>query len=210
MSTHDGCGCSRRCEWSPKAAGFFIPLPARKPTKANQEATMRLRRNQLCPIHRSHFCCGREAIPREKRQRQMGVRRIEDPHHPRGYRELRSNGEMRKLLDRKIVAQNGICALCKETVHQLRRRRTRPHPSPRHGRSVARRPSGQHPGCPLVVQWGKGIEQRVISGRCAIFLSLHDRIDPETRKRDPHHAGIKKLPSAFMRTLRRAGPRTPR
>jgi hypothetical protein len=42
----------------------------------------------------------------------MGVRRIEDPHHPRGYRELRSNGEMRKLLNRKIVAQNGICTLC--------------------------------------------------------------------------------------------------
>ncbi len=75
---------------------------------------MRLRRNQLCPIHRSLFCCGREAIPREKRQRQMGVRRIEDPHHPRGYRELRSNGEMRKLLDRKIATQNGFCALCKE------------------------------------------------------------------------------------------------
>ena len=44
----------------------------------------------------------------------MGVRRVEDPHHPRGYRELRSNGEMRKLLDRKIVAQKGGCALCKE------------------------------------------------------------------------------------------------
>ena len=82
--------------------------------KSKAEEAMRLRRNQLCPIHRSHFCCGREQIPREKRQRQMGVRRIEDPHHPRGYRELRSNGEMRKLLDRKIVAQNGKCALCKE------------------------------------------------------------------------------------------------
>jgi hypothetical protein len=42
----------------------------------------------------------------------MGIRRIEDPQHPRGYRELRSNGEMRKLLDRKIVAQNGKRALC--------------------------------------------------------------------------------------------------
>ncbi len=37
----------------------------------------------------------------------MGVRRVEDQHHPRGYRELRSNGEMRKLLDRKIVDQKG-------------------------------------------------------------------------------------------------------
>jgi hypothetical protein len=75
---------------------------------------VRLRRNQLCPIHRSFSCCGREAIPKERRQRQMGVRRIDDPQHPRGYRELRSNGEMRKLLDRKIVAQNGICGICKE------------------------------------------------------------------------------------------------
>ena len=48
-----------------------------------------------------------------------------------------------------------------------------------------------------MVQRGKGVEQRVISGQCTIFLSLHDRIDPETRKRDPHHAGIKKLPWAF-------------
>jgi len=43
----------------------------------------------------------------------MGVRRIDDPQHPRGYREIRSNAEMRKLMDRKIVAQNGICPLCK-------------------------------------------------------------------------------------------------
>lgn len=75
---------------------------------------MRLRRNQLCPIHRSLACCGREAIPKEKRARQLGVRRIEDPQHPRGYQEIRSNAEMRKLMERKIAAQNGICALCKE------------------------------------------------------------------------------------------------
>ena len=75
---------------------------------------MRLRRNQLCPIHRSQFCCGREAIPRESRQHQLGVRRIDDPPHPRGYREIRSNAEMRKLLDKKIVAQNGVCGICKE------------------------------------------------------------------------------------------------
>ena len=75
---------------------------------------MRLRPNQLCPIHRSQFCCGREAIPRERRQRQLGVRRIDDPHHPRGYREIRSNAEMRKLMDNKIVAQNGECAICHE------------------------------------------------------------------------------------------------
>jgi HNH endonuclease len=80
----------------------------------HQEDSVRLRRSQLCPIHRSLTCCGREAISKERRQRQMGVRRIDDPQHPRGYRELRSNGEMRKLLDRKIIAQNGICGICKE------------------------------------------------------------------------------------------------
>jgi hypothetical protein len=37
---------------------------------------------------------------------------VEDPHHPRGYRELRSNAEMRKLLNRKIVEQGRECALC--------------------------------------------------------------------------------------------------
>jgi len=46
----------------------------------------------------------------------MGVRRIEDPLHPRGFRELRSNDEMRKILDQKIVAQKGICALCNEKL----------------------------------------------------------------------------------------------
>ena len=75
---------------------------------------MRLRRNQLCPIHHSHSCCGRETIAREKRQSQMGVRRIDDSQHPRGYREIRSNAEMRKLLDKKIVAQRGECGICNE------------------------------------------------------------------------------------------------
>jgi len=74
---------------------------------------MRLRRNQLCPIHRSLFCCGRETISKAKRAHQLGVRRIDDPHHPRGYRGIRSNAKMRKLLDMKIASQNGECALCK-------------------------------------------------------------------------------------------------
>src|SRR3954463_12834532 len=83
------------------------------PPKSKLEESMRLRRNQLCPIHRSQFCCGREAIPKNRRGGPMGVRRIDDPQHPRGYREIRSNAEMRKLMDRKIVAQNGACPLCK-------------------------------------------------------------------------------------------------
>ncbi len=77
---------------------------------------MRLRRNEYCPVHRSLFCCGREAIRKENKPRlvRIGVQRVEDPHHPRGYRELRSPAEMRKLLNRKIRQQTGACALCHE------------------------------------------------------------------------------------------------
>jgi hypothetical protein len=74
---------------------------------------MKLRCNELCPIHRSISCCGRGEVPKPKLIG-LGVQRIEDPHHPRGYRELRSPAEMRKLMNRKIVEQNGVCPICSE------------------------------------------------------------------------------------------------
>lgn len=75
---------------------------------------MKLRRSEYCPIHRSRSCCGREPIAKIERLKQAGVRRVDDPHHLRGYRELRSNMEMRKLMNRKIVEQNRRCAICEE------------------------------------------------------------------------------------------------
>jgi hypothetical protein len=51
--------------------------------------------------------------PKIKAARQLGVRQIEDPLHPRGYRELSPNGEMRKLVDRKIISQGGNCGICR-------------------------------------------------------------------------------------------------
>ena len=74
---------------------------------------MKLRTNELCPIHKSVSCCGRESLPRPKLVR-LGVQRVEDPHHPRGYRELRSPAEMRKLMKRKIAEQGGRCGICHE------------------------------------------------------------------------------------------------
>lgn len=76
---------------------------------------MKLRQNEMCPIHKSLCCCGREIIAKPKLIR-LGVQRIGDPHHPREYRELRSPAEIRKLLKRKIVQQNGICAICLEEL----------------------------------------------------------------------------------------------
>ena len=72
---------------------------------------MKLHVNEICPIHRSRSCCGREPVFKTRVVR-IGIQRIEDPHHPRGYRELRSPSEMRKLLNRKIVEQKGMCPIC--------------------------------------------------------------------------------------------------
>ena len=49
---------------------------------------MRLRSNEVCPVHRSTSCCGREILPKPKLVR-LGVQRVEDPHHPRGPHERR-------------------------------------------------------------------------------------------------------------------------
>ncbi len=75
---------------------------------------MKLRRHDYCPLHKSLFCCGREQ-KRKLRRYSVGVQRIEDPHHPRGYRERRSPAEMKKLLNRKIVEQGMKCGICGET-----------------------------------------------------------------------------------------------
>ena len=90
----------------------YSPIITLEPSGGNP---MKLRRNQYCPIHRSLCCCGRETIPRIRRVNQLGLQRIEDPNHPRGYRELRSNAEMRRLHNRKVVEQDTECALCHVT-----------------------------------------------------------------------------------------------
>ena len=74
---------------------------------------MKLRKNEYCPIHKAVFCCGRKDEQKRKRG-WVAVQRVEDPHHPRGYRELRSAAEMRKLLARKIIEQDMKCGICSE------------------------------------------------------------------------------------------------
>jgi len=41
-----------------------------------------------------------------------GVRRVIDRNNPRGYRELRSPAEMKRLLARKVVEQDRKCGIC--------------------------------------------------------------------------------------------------
>jgi len=122
VSTQFSAGKRNICEWNCGKRGrldpfrlFLRPTPSRTAppiqTRHCRRTAMRLRPNEYCPIHRSTSCCGRELMPRPRLIR-LGVQRIEDSHHPRGYRELRSPAEMRKLLNRKIVQQGGICAIC--------------------------------------------------------------------------------------------------
>ncbi len=76
---------------------------------------MKLTKNDFCPIHRSRFCCGRK----QNQKALAGVRRIEDPHHSRGYREYRSPAAMRRLLKQKIREQNSRCAICRRQFRRF-------------------------------------------------------------------------------------------
>src|SRR5271165_967223 len=119
---------------------------------------MKRRRNEYCPLHKSLVCCGREQARKERRFR-LGVQRIEDPHHPRGYREMRPPAEMRKLLNRKIAEPGREVRNLSRDVYGLQRDSARPHRAERHGRGPARRSSRKHSSSPLAVQSPKGIEE---------------------------------------------------
>jgi hypothetical protein len=59
-----------------------------------------LRKGEMCPLHKSFYCCGR-VRPEEKKRNQPfpsrnGVRHVEDTFHPRGYREICSASELRR------------------------------------------------------------------------------------------------------------------
>jgi len=71
----------------------------------------------------------------------VGVRRVEDPHHPSGLRELRSPAETRKLVNRKLVELGRICCDLTYWMQRLYRRCTRPWKSQGNGSRMARRSS---------------------------------------------------------------------
>jgi 5-methylcytosine-specific restriction endonuclease McrA len=77
----------------------------------------RLRANEPCPLHQnSRRClCHGQAVARESKARKPSgpVRRIDDPHHPRGWRELCSPAEMKRRKD-KLLRDHHTCAGCGE------------------------------------------------------------------------------------------------
>jgi len=85
---------------------------------------MKLKPGQLCPLHRKRNCCRDQTGERKPswkmKQVAPGVRRQEDPYHPRGYRELRSPAALRELVNRKLVEQDGKCCVCGELMEDYR------------------------------------------------------------------------------------------
>lgn len=76
----------------------------------------RLRKSEFCPLHGGFGCVckGNQRPgprPDKHKKRVRGVLRIDDPHHPRGYREDCSPAELRR---RKhwLLINNPVCMYC--------------------------------------------------------------------------------------------------
>jgi hypothetical protein len=82
-----------------------------------------LRKGEMCPLHRSFYCCGREKASISAtvagRQSLHGVRLVADQFHPRGYREICSPPELkrRKL---KLLAKSQECFYCHKHFDDFR------------------------------------------------------------------------------------------
>jgi len=129
--------------------------PLRTFTHHRRRPAMRLRSNEFCPIHKSLSCCGRETLPNPRLVR-LGVQRVEDPHHPRGHRELRSPAEMPKIDEPEGPRTRRHLRDLPRRVHRLRYR-PRSQESKRNGRSLEGRSSRQYPSNTLVVQFGQRV-----------------------------------------------------
>lgn len=85
----------------------------------------RLRRGEMCHLHHSYFCCGRQQpfarknFPVRKLQT-PGVRIVEDVHHPRGYREICSLPEKRHRKMKLLASGLRECFYCHEELTDFR------------------------------------------------------------------------------------------
>lgn len=85
----------------------------------------KLRNNQMCPLHKKFNCCGRESAIDGRPARRFSpqsadVKIIDDPHHPRGYREKCSMRELRKRKMEMLLRGDRECMHCKETLEDFR------------------------------------------------------------------------------------------
>jgi hypothetical protein len=82
---------------------------------------MKLSKSEVCPIHHTRFCCGREKHAKFNRRVEIRgpVTRIDDPTHPRGYIEVCTKAEIKKRLMEKL-RQSNICGICGKPIVDVR------------------------------------------------------------------------------------------
>ncbi len=80
---------------------------------------MKLKSTEVCPIHRSKFCCGRDfrKISRQGKWIRIGpgVKR-----HVETGLTRRSPAAMRQLVAKKVLEQDGLCAICEQRFDDFR------------------------------------------------------------------------------------------
>lgn len=82
----------------------------------------KLRQAEFCPLHRSFRCTCRQSADQPKPRRANfvhGVKRIEDHHHPRGYREVINAQEKRKR-KHELLAESQTCFYCSKPFEDYR------------------------------------------------------------------------------------------
>ena len=79
--------------------------------------SQKLKPGQYCPLHKSFYCCNRKPVPRpapKRREFLRGVTIIEDPHHPRGFRERCSPVELNRRKDKMLKNGQTTCFYCQK------------------------------------------------------------------------------------------------
>lgn len=84
----------------------------------------RLRKNEMCPIHRSTWCCGRKEINVPKKGSKWetvraGIRRYWDERLKK-YRYRLSPAMRRAVINRKLRDNGGICEICGKPIEDYR------------------------------------------------------------------------------------------
>ncbi|HEY1462532.1 MAG TPA: hypothetical protein VGF44_03850 [Terriglobales bacterium] len=87
---------------------------------------MILRANERCPLPGHGFSCKCPRVGKKEKllgskwkQIATGLYRIDDPHHPRGYRERRSPAKLRELTMQKVKEQGGLCCVCDQPFEDI-------------------------------------------------------------------------------------------
>jgi hypothetical protein len=75
----------------------------------------KLKSGERCPLHHSIWCsCHGQTVDRQPLRSSGPVRRVDDPHYPRGYRELCSPAELKRRKD-ILIRKDPSCIACGET-----------------------------------------------------------------------------------------------